>query len=839
MAAAPRRPAVLAPLILSGLAALWLPPASPSHALESPEGPASREICVLLESEDVGQAWSVAERLAASGCAEVTLEGTGVLQATARDDAIARARATRGVRLVLTGPADAALLRSVGGAPRAALERWNARLALAAAKAASGLGAPELDGADAAPGASLADGGCAVLPPIAAPRVAGKTAAGSADIPHFATYNRAWGAADFQTSEFLLGRIAVAIVTPQTSTQRWSAEEMLAVHAAARDAMTYWRAQANNGKMPVFLAYEYLDSLFTAYSVLTDAGDSRWVNSLMASAQARLGIAGKTASASTSIPEPTFPDAYRVLNHLRRKYTADWAVMIIVGHGDRFTDAPGLGAYAYLGGPFLVAPNKPLRWGLTGLLVHESGHLFFALDEYCSSDGNCGGTSSPCTAVSGYLRVPNRNSLNRSLGGCIQNPVPCAMNYPGLRSCSYSEGMMGVQDTDRDGILDILDTQPIVELFARDGSAFLDSTGRRVLTDTVRTLTPTYEGFVREAPLPNLVVASGTGAGALALDPLDESGLAASSAARPNISMNILEAAEYRVDDGPWAWIRPDSSGYDAPVEDFRVAPAGLSGGTHTIEFRGTNSAGNTTESRATLKERVVVLAIAFDNLTLAQQRAGGLAISWNVRGKAWDSTARLYRSEDGGPDTLLASFPLADGGATSASDLGVRPGRRYRYRVEADAFGKTFAVETEGIAAVPMPDPEARLSSASPNPFTDETVLSFAVPEGILGIRPPTDGGNKPGPPPILPPSSPADPSSKSAAANLSRLPVLASLSIHDVTGRAVRHIVDDALDGQRIYTYRWDGRNDGGERVPTGVYFARLTAGTYQDATKIMLIR
>ncbi len=834
MVDSPRRSVALASLFLSSLALALSAGAPAPRAHESSNRADAHKVCILLESESVEDAWAAADRLARAGCGDVSLEAAGVLEASVPEERLAAARAARGVRLVLSGPAGADLLRSASGATRAALERWNGRLALASAKAA----APSAPSAAPEPSASLADGGCALLPPLEFPRAVEKATAGGEEFPRVAKYNRAWGAADFQTSEFLLGRVAVAIVTPQTSPRQWTRDEMLAVHDAARGAMTYWRAQANNGKMPVSLAYEYLDSLASAYSPLTSVSDTRWVSPLMASARARLGIAGKAGFGK--IPEQTFPEVYQVLNHLRRKYLADWAVMLVVGHGDRFTEAPGLGAYAYLGGPFLVAPNEPLRWGLTGLLVHESGHLFYALDEYCASDGNCGGTSSPCTAASGYLLVPNRNSLNRSLGGCVQNPVPCTMNQPGLRSCTFTEGMMGIRDTDSDGILDILDTQPIAQLFLRDGLALHDSLGRRVLTDTIRTLAPAYEGFIRDAPIPNRVVASGTGAGALSPESAGDEGLASALAARPSITMNVVEAAEYRVDEGPWTWIRPDSSGYDASVEDFRFVPEGLSGGTHTIEIRGTNSAGNTTEPRATLKERVVVLAVALDSLTLAHQREGGIMIAWRVRGKAWDSIGRLYRSEDGGPDSLLASLPLADNGAASARDANVRPGRRYRYRVEATAFGKTFAVEAEGIAAVPMPDPEARLSSASPNPFTGETVLSFAVPQGVLGLRPPTDGGNKPGPPPIPPVLSPlADQSSQAAAADLTRLPVLATVTIHDLAGRAVRHLVEEALEGQRIYTYRWDGRDDRGERLPTGVYFARLTAGTYRDASKIMLIR
>jgi hypothetical protein len=44
--------------------------------------------------------------------------------------------------------------------------------------------------------------------------------------------------------------------------------------------------------------------------------------------------------------------------------------------------------------------------------------------------------------------------------------------------------------------------------------------------------------------------------------------------------------------------------------------------------------------------------------------------------------------------------------------------------------------------------------------------------------------------------------------------------LAIYDVTGRRVRALVDEALVPDR-YEVRWDGRNDAGLRVSSGVYF------------------
>jgi hypothetical protein len=50
-------------------------------------------------------------------------------------------------------------------------------------------------------------------------------------------------------------------------------------------------------------------------------------------------------------------------------------------------------------------------------------------------------------------------------------------------------------------------------------------------------------------------------------------------------------------------------------------------------------------------------------------------------------------------------------------------------------------------------------------------------------------------------------------------------TLRIYDVTGRLVRTLVDE-LKKAGTYAMSWDGKNDAGLTVSTGVYFSRLQA-------------
>lgn len=63
------------------------------------------------------------------------------------------------------------------------------------------------------------------------------------------------------------------------------------------------------------------------------------------------------------------------------------------------------------------------------------------------------------------------------------------------------------------------------------------------------------------------------------------------------------------------------------------------------------------------------------------------------------------------------------------------------------------------------------------------------------------------------------------------------ARLSILDVNGRRVRRLHEGPIDGERV-TWQWDRRDDGGRRVASGTYFARLEAGNRVGGTRLIVL-
>jgi len=63
-------------------------------------------------------------------------------------------------------------------------------------------------------------------------------------------------------------------------------------------------------------------------------------------------------------------------------------------------------------------------------------------------------------------------------------------------------------------------------------------------------------------------------------------------------------------------------------------------------------------------------------------------------------------------------------------------------------------------------------------------------------------------------------------------------TLKIYNVIGQEVRTLVNEFRNAGR-YTVVWDGKDNFGKVVPSGIYFYRMTAGSFNKTMKMVLAK
>jgi hypothetical protein len=135
------------------------------------------------------------------------------------------------------------------------------------------------------------------------------------------------------------------------------------------------------------------------------------------------------------------------------------------------------------------------------------------------------------------------------------------------------------------------------------------------------------------------------------------------------------------------------------------------------------------------------------------------------------------------------------DGCSFRFIDDGCESGRTYSYRIDVvDEAGRRTLFETDPITA---PAAALRLFQNSPNPFNPSTVIGYHLPERCR-----------------------------------------VTLEIFDIAGRRIARLVDGVQGGGR-HEVTWNGTGENGDRVDSGTYLYRLTAGKETISRKMILLR
>lgn len=354
----------------------------------------------------------------------------------------------------------------------------------------------------------------------------------------------------WQTSEFMAGTVAVGVIFPQCNgavdpcSETWSSAQMDTMIAKVQAGLDWWRARTNNA---VSFVIDQQRAVPTSYEPIRhpQSDEGLWM--------------GETLSNIGFPPAPGegwSDQAYKYNNWLRENYHTDWAYTIFVVNSLNDADgmfANGYFAYAYGMGPAFVMTWDNANYGIEqmpAVVAHETGHIFGALDQYA-------GAGVPCDATSGYLTVETQNSQQ---AGCAIN-VSSIMRggwgpFEENAVDPYALGQMGVRDLDANGRPDVLDTTPVVEVSP-------------LPTDPVASVM--VEGVAQDQPY---VPPPGYPQPAY------------------YISINHITKVEYRLDGGAWHPASPTDGAFDSTTENFRFTPP-LWDGTHTLEIRAINRAGN------------------------------------------------------------------------------------------------------------------------------------------------------------------------------------------------------------------------------------------------------
>ena len=187
-------------------------------------------------------------------------------------------------------------------------------------------------------------------------------------------------------------------------------------------------------------------------------------------------------------------------------------------------------------------------------------------------------------------------------------------------------------------------------------------------------------------------------------------------------------------------------------------------------------------------------LAVAFKHFNATASR-GEVQVRWELASDEPMSGYTLYR-RDG---AALQQHIVAQGALTDATgsylDTSVDAGNTYRYELLVrTAAGDEFR---SAIATVSLPELALMLYQNHPNPFNPQTTIDYDLP-----------------------------------AAGPVRLLIM------DASGRVVRTLVNETQPaGSR--SIDWNGRDDSGNAVASGVYFYVLDAGKERLTKKLVLLK
>jgi len=179
----------------------------------------------------------------------------------------------------------------------------------------------------------------------------------------------------------------------------------------------------------------------------------------------------------------------------------------------------------------------------------------------------------------------------------------------------------------------------------------------------------------------------------------------------------------------------------------------------------------------------------------------GNAVLTWDANPELDVANYAVYKAADPNFIPSAASFvALVAAPTTTYNDGAVVSGTYYKLSaVDATSYAGGYAgpVEPDATGIGDAASYVFRLHQNHPNPFNPSTRIVYEL---------------------------------------ASRVHV--SLGVYDVRGGLIKSLVDEQA-GPGSFTTEWDGTNASGEQVSTGVYFYRLSAGSFTETKKMVLMK
>jgi len=174
----------------------------------------------------------------------------------------------------------------------------------------------------------------------------------------------------------------------------------------------------------------------------------------------------------------------------------------------------------------------------------------------------------------------------------------------------------------------------------------------------------------------------------------------------------------------------------------------------------------------------------------------GAVELKWIASAAGSLDGFNIYRGDGESPDRFdrLNDKVFGTSGTNIYLDESALPGRTYTYQIGGLQGDREFLSFT---LTVDVPSIPLTLYQNYPNPFNPSTSISFYIP-GPDRVR----------------------------------------LEIFDVQGRRIRTLADRQMEGGR-HTLQWNGTNDAGRQVSSGIYVYRLVSGKRSLTRKLVMMR